>query len=309
MMTQNRRNFLKRSSLLAGALVLPPSLSLFANDSVYIPHSTGKPIKFFHTSDLQGKFNPELSRFGGLREILIRMKQEQTIPLLMDAGDFLSPDAGFQDQKNFIQTMNSADYTCANIGRNELAQGQSFFASLLPYMDFSLVNCNYNFSHEKLKSTIKEYIIISWGDRRIGITGVGPKIDGIASNNPYTALNNVTAKLRDKEQVDIVICLSHLEESGTWNNRALAAASSGVDFIIAGHPDFYRTGNLSLKNKLGNDVILCQGGLEGSVLGVLELDIDKQHNVLVTNFKQEIPGLMDKSKLARTMNELNAQLT
>lgn len=311
MNSRNRRDFLKKSSLFAGALALTSPWSLFAtgSSSLYIPNTKNRQISFFHTSDLQGQFNGNEMGYGGLKNINRSLAAEKYQPFLLDAGDFLSSVKDPEAHKEFLLLMNETGYTCANIGRNELKHGENYLSSLLPRLNFPLVNCNYGFSDDNLRRAVREYVIVQWGGQRIGITGLGPEIEGIAFKDPQLTATAVAKRLREQEQVDLVICLSHLEHSHkTQNNRSLAQQSEAIDFIIGGHSEVYRLGNLSLKNLLAKDVLLCEGGTKGTLLGKVEMKLSEEGNIFISNTRQQVPGLKDPAQLARTIHQLNSQL-
>lgn len=311
MNAQNRRDFLRKSSLFAGALALPSPWSLFASgsSSLYIPNTRRRRIAFYHSSDLQGQLEGNEMGFGGLKAINRSLGKERHQPLLLDAGDFLSPQQDPEAHKNFLLLMKETGYTCAGIGRNELAHGEAYLASLLPQLNFPLVNCNYGFSDEKLSSAVREYVIVQWGNQHIGITGVGPQIEGIAFKDPQEAATAVAKRLREQEKVELVLCLSHLDhEHPSLNNRSFAQGSEDLDFIIGGHSKYYRLGNLSLKNAAGRDVLLCEGGPGGSLLGKVDLDQTEGGLLYISGVTQQVPGLADPSQLARTIDTLNRQI-
>jgi len=312
-MLKNRRDFLKKGSLFAGALLIPQPWALFSNTPAFdllTPASEGN-FRFFHSSDLNGQLSADTNGYGGLEAISRSIKDEIVASLLLDSGDFLSGRQDLQRDVTFIKNMGNAGYTCANLGVNELKTGEAYLASLLPHFSFSLLNCNYSFSDEAIRHKVKRSLILEWKGKRIGITGVGPKIEGIVWNDPYAAANEMAENLKQKEGVDLVLCLSHLEghrQNAVYNNAGLAERSALIDFIIGGHSEKYVLGNRCLKNSVGKDVILCQGGPGGSLVGSLDISLDESRNVLISNTRQIIPGLKDPSQLARVVHQLNTRL-
>lgn len=312
-MLKNRRDFLKKGSLFAGALLIPQPWSLFGGTPVFdlLTPAAGGTFKFFHSSDLNGQLLGDSNGYGGLEAVVRKMQEESTPSLFLDSGDFLSGGGDLQQDIHFLEKMAAAGYTCANLGVNEIRNGEAYLASLLPHISFDLLNSNYTFSEAALQQRVKPSLVLEWRGKRIGITGVGPKVEGIAWSDPYAAAREMADHLRQKEKADLVLCLSHLEggRNANFNNEGLAEASENIDFIIGGHSQYYLLGNRCMKNAAGSDVFLCQGGPGGSLLGSLDLRLDETSNVLVSNSRQFIPGLRDPSQLPRVIHQLNSRLT
>lgn len=312
MNVQNRRDFLKRTSLFGAAVFVSSPWHILSRDfSQQNFLSDEKKIKFIFSSDLNLMNSPVLNGMGGLQAISDVYQKNQNSCLLLDAGDFLSGTKDFDGHKEFIGKMNLAGYDCANLGHNELNFGEEYLASLLPHIKFDLLNCNYKFQNPQLKERVKNYHIVSFGDQRVGITGVGPKITGINYENPHTALKRITTFLKNEENVDVVICLSHLPyktNTEEVDNFKLAALSEDVDFIMGGHFGSYINGNLILKNSSGKDVTLCGGGMEGLVIGELEIELTESKNIVFHSNKIVIPGLQDFSKTPKIIQDFNSQL-
>jgi 5'-nucleotidase len=92
--------------------------------------------------------------------------------------------------------------------------------------------------------------------------------------DPLKTAKKVTALLREKEKVDLVICLSHSglgkDDAGNWSGEDVTMAQKvpGIDVIISGH-----THTLIDKPLVVNGVPIVQTGAYGAGLGRLELEI------------------------------------
>lgn len=92
---------------------------------------------------------------------------------------------------------------------------------------------------------IKDYVVLQKGDVRIAVTGVFGK-DSLACaptcvlvfKDPIEAVKETVAEIQKKEEVDMIVCVSH---SGTWEEESksedelLAKAVPELDLIISGH--------------------------------------------------------------------------
>lgn len=308
---QNRRDFLKRTSLFGAAVFVSSPWQVFSQGISSKNLYSEKTIKLIFSSDLNLKNSPVMNGMGGLQSISNIFRNNRNSGILLDSGDFLSVDKNFNGHREFIEKMNKTGYHCANIGHHELNFGEDYLASLLPFINFHLLNCNYNFQNPELREKVKEYHIVSFGNHKVGITGLGPKIDGIDFEDPQSALKRITTLLKWKENVDIVVCLSHLPyktNSGVLDNFKLASLSEDVDIIMGGHFGSYINGNLILKNISGKDVTLCGGGMKGLTIGELEIELTESKGLVFHSNKIIIPGLQDPNQTFRIIQEFNSQL-
>ncbi len=92
---------------------------------------------------------------------------------------------------------------------------------------------------------IKDYVVLQKGDVRIAVTGVFGK-DSLACaptcvlvfKDPIEAVKETVAEIQEKEEVDMIVCVSH---SGTWEEESksedelLAKAVPELDLIVSGH--------------------------------------------------------------------------
>jgi 5'-nucleotidase len=165
--------------------------------------------------DESGSFNAgSLNSIGGLNNIYSAVRENSVSHLLLDGGDFLGK-GDFEDHSLMITMMNKTGYHAATPGDKELANGQDYLATLLPLMNFKLVNCNYEFSNPVLKTNILKFYTMQHNGYKIGITGVGPRIPaassaGIECHHPYKIATGVATFLKKELNCDLVVCLSHL---------------------------------------------------------------------------------------------------
>ena len=298
-MTQARRSFLKKSSILTSAVLFNSHLDALAGITKKITTLNSECMTIFQTNDLNGRIESNNNGLGGIKNITELIKAQKTSGLTVDAGNFLASGVSKNQQERTIYLMNKIGYHAATLGENELNMGQESFAELLPQMDFPLVNCNYTFSHAKISSSVKPYIIVKNKNLKIGITGVGAplNIPGIEFKNPYQAANKTASYLKNNLNCDFVICLSHLGfETDGYSSKGLAEASEHIDFIAGGHQNKVLRGAMVLRNKNKCDVALSQAGEHGMILGKTTFGFDAFNRKNDFHHKYLIAGLSHKAQ-------------
>lgn len=294
-MNNPRRVFLNRLALITGAAALSKPLTAAAaiTKKINTLHTAKSAVIIYHTNDLNGKIDAVYKNVGGLRHVKNLLKNQEANGLLLDAGGFINASDSPVQQKQAIEMMNAIGYHAAAVGEQELLNGQGHLASLIPLMQFTLVNCNLQFDNN-LGGLIKPYIIINSGKYKIGITGVCRQVKGVTYTDAIASANNVARLLKEDKKCDLIIVLSHLGHNRKGNipdNQKLAEESENIDMIIGGQNSKLFSNTFIFKNRLKHEVILAQTAWNGLTLGrtVISLDNEKQKNGI--SAKHFIPGL------------------
>ncbi len=299
-MNNDRRKFLQSTSLLATTYLLAKPLKSIAGVSTnnFLSRRLQlNAINIIHTGNLHGKLYPfalgDLNNVGGLHNIHSIVKDSRMAPMVVDAGGFLGNSGLIDNDINLVRQMGKTGYTAVTIGDKELAKGEAYLASLVPYMDFTVVNCNYNFSDAALKAKVSAYHIVRHGQYKIGITGVGPINSNVAGSDPVKKANEVAGYLKNELNCDLVICLSQLgyeQKSDQTGNKAFAAASENIDIIIGGHDKTVVHPQLIIRNNEKKQVVLSNGGFGGAVLGTVTFGFNDKRGLQTFNCKNYVPG-------------------
>lgn len=159
----------------------------------------------------------------------------------------------------------------------DFGYGPDHFKKLEASLDYPVlaINCY----HEKDGSLVfKPWKIKELGGVRVGVIGLASNIvdsvmpdhfsQGIYFTDGREELAGHITHLRDQQQVEVIVLLSHL---GFPQNQQLLKEVQGVDICLSGHTH-YRTQN---KLKVGNTT-LVESGCHGSVLGHLEVSLENQ---------------------------------
>ena len=134
-----------------------------------------------------------------------------------------------------------------------------------------------------LESKIKKYEIYNIDDVKIGVFGLGIALDGLVEkklyNNakyldPIEIANDITKKLKNDYQCDIIICLSHLgykyDDKKEICDLNLAKKTKNIDLIIGGHTHTSMNKPVQVTNLNGNNVLINQVGCFGINIGKID---------------------------------------
>ena len=93
--------------------------------------------------------------------------------------------------------------------------------------------------------------------------------------NATEVLNNLAKELKTEQKCDLVIALSHCGlytgREGNPSDEQIAPLTEHVDIIVGGHSHTYMEEMLTVKNKVGKDVLIVQDGAMGDYIGRLDL--------------------------------------
>jgi 5'-nucleotidase len=280
----------KRSLSFSIIHFLTPSLLHFLLLLPLFLSAQSTPIVILHTNDthshLESYYEPELKdTVGGVvrRNTLIQATRSQyPNTIIVDAGDFSQGTPYFNLYKGFpeIELMNKMGYDVVSLGNHEFDNGSKVLAKRLKKANFKIVNSNYNFKNRKLSKLVKSYATITIAGTKIGFFGLLCNMKRLIMPNyfqevvfldPVAAAKNMVDILKNLEQCDMIICLSHLglkvEFDGDITDRDIAENVPGIDFIIGGHSH-----NLFEEPEIVNGTKILQALKNGIYAGKLIID-------------------------------------
>ncbi|MBL4744844.1 MAG: metallophosphatase [Flavobacteriaceae bacterium] len=294
----NRRNFLQNTGVATVGLTLGGlSLQSFSSDS-------RTKITILHTNDTHSHIDafdanhPKYPNQGGVsrRATLINaIRKENPNTLLLDAGDIFqgTPYFNFYGGELEFKLMSMLKYDAATLGNHDFDNGVDGFYKQLPHAKFDFVNANYDFKNTILDGLIKPYKIFKKEGIKIGVFGLGVELDGLVLkqlyketkyNDPIAISQQITDTLKNEEQCDLIICLSHLgyaykHDSTTISDLKLAAATKNIDLIIGGHTHTFLDKPTSVTNVVGKQVLVNQVGKYGINVGRVDFYFDSLKNI------------------------------
>ena len=244
--------------LLAGLFLLPAGAETKPVDT--------KGLTVLFTHDTHDHFYPDANGVGGYPRLATALKNERANAhyptITVDGGDF--------SMGSLFQTVYSTDapelralgrmgYDVVTLGNHEFDYRQKGLAEMLYAAKQSgeaipaIVQANYttpkdvdagqNLTEAFVNYPVTPYTVVEKDGVKIAVFGVmGVDSDecapmsGMVYEPMVEAAKRVVAEIREKEQPDFIICLSHGgTDSGKGEDYELAKAVDGIDLIVSGH--------------------------------------------------------------------------
>lgn len=258
-----------------------------------------KQIVILHTNDTHSTIEP-VSRYSKVKEaagkagcvrratMVKQLREQNPDILLFDSGDFSQGSTFYTMYKGDVEVglMNIMGYDAATIGNHEFDFGLDNLARLARQAKFPIVCSNCDFTGTPCQDVIKKYCVVVRDGVRIGVFGLTPKIEGLVMKeniagvkyiDPIQATKEMVSVLRDKEQCDIVVCLSHLG----WklapeyiDDQVLISSTTGIDIVLGGHSHTYMKEMEWVDNAEGKSIPVDQNGKHGAFVGKITLKLE-----------------------------------
>ena len=291
---RSRRDFFKKLGM--GGLFL--GLGGYALPSKAAKNKLTK-ITLLHTNDMHSHIDPfpdsdpkhpGLGGFARINALVKRIRAEEENTLLLDCGDIYqgTPYFNFYKGEAELKLMSQIGYDAGTIGNHEFDNGLVGISSQMGNMNFPFINSNYDFTGTMLEGKVLPYKTFNKGGIKIGIFGLGIELEGLVSSkncegvdyiDPIFMAEKMVTILKEKEQCDLVICLSHLgysSNSGGMCDMKLAKNTSGIDVILGGHSHTLLETATRVRNLDEKEVVINQVGWAGIALGRIDFYIDKE---------------------------------
>lgn len=259
-------------------------------------------IHIFHTNDIHSHFEywPRMQKYiETQRKMYAKLGQPS---FLIDIGDHIDRSNIYTEAtlgKGNVKLLNKAQYDVVTIGNNEgITLSFDELYSLYDEADFEVVVANLNAKSGKNPNWLKPYTILKTKyDTKIGVIAATAVFEMFYNeldwkvSEPFPILLELAEKL--KEEVDILICLSHL---GLSFDEKLANDCPYIDVIFGSH-----THHLLIDGKLVNNVLLTGCGKFGMYTGHVIIDFD--HSIKKITDKKEI--VIENALLPEDENEIS----
>lgn len=220
-----------------------------------------------HINSFRTVYEGEDANIGGFARIetIIKEKREQFPELLLvDGGDFSMGSlfqTVYETQASELRLMGAMGYDATTFGNHEFDFRSKGLENMLRTAAGSgdelpsLLVCNVDWSQAgeeqlEIKAAfqeygVKEYEIVEKNGIRIALIGVFGE-DALACaptcalsfQNPAEAVAETVAKIREEEDVDMLVCLSHCgtnEDKKKSEDEIMAQKVPELDVIISGH--------------------------------------------------------------------------
>lgn len=245
-------------------------------------------LTILHLNDTHSHVDPERSGeykgLGGAVEQAAYIDSVRTADgrknvLLLHGGDFSQGTSYFTELGGNIEIdlLNAAGYDVVTIGNHEFDNGSAELARRLRNIDAEVVCANYDFTGTPLEGLVKPYTVVKRAGLKIGIIGlltdisrvVDKKLVGeLVYQEPASVVNRYAELLRDEEECDLVICLSHL---GFSLDTEVAAQIRNVDVIVGGHSHTELDEMEKVRDLDGKEVVIVQDWCWGMSVGNLKV--------------------------------------
>jgi len=265
--------------------------------------NTTKKITILHTNDVHSHIDPfgpddgRNANKGGVarRAALVEsIRQENPNTLLLDAGDIFqgTPYFNYYGGELEFKLMSMLKYDVATIGNHDFDNGIDGLYKQIPHAKFEFVSANYDFTNTVMDTHVKPYKTFIKDGIKIGIFGLGIQLEGLVIKklyketkylDPITIAQDMSRKLKEEEQCDLVICLSHLgyhykKNPDKVSDLNVAKATQDIDLIIGGHTHTFLPKPTVEKNAKGENVLVNQVGCYGLYLGRVDFYFDSDKN-------------------------------
>ncbi|MCC1484795.1 bifunctional metallophosphatase/5'-nucleotidase [Winogradskyella immobilis] len=283
-----RRTFLQQTTA-AGTLIGLGGLTLSSFSA------KTKKITILHTNDVHSHIDPfgpndgRNANKGGVarRATLIEnVRRENSNTLLLDAGDIFqgTPYFNYYGGELEFKLMSMLKYDLATIGNHDFDNSIDGLYAQLPNAKFDFVNANYDFSNTVLDTHIKPYKIFIKDGIKIGIFGLGIELEGLVNKkmyketvylDPIEKAQDMSRILKEDEQCDLIICLSHLgynykNSPNKVSDLVLARKTKDIDLIIGGHTHTFLKKPTIERNSNNENVLINQVGCYGLYVGRID---------------------------------------
>jgi 5'-nucleotidase len=291
-----RRDFIEKTAASTAILGLGLSLSSFTAEDV-------KQITILHTNDVHSHIDPFPSddprnpNMGGVarRAALIEtIRQDAENVLLLDAGDIFqgTPYFNYYGGELEFKLMSMMKYDLSTIGNHDFDNGIPGLYAQMPHAKFDFISANYDFKNTMMDGLVKPYKIFVKNGVKIGVFGLGVKLDGLVDkkmygetvySDPVEVSQDMVRILKHEQKCDLVICLSHLgyeykNDKDMICDLKLATLTQDIDLIIGGHTHTFLDKPTVVKNLVGNEVLVNQVGCYGINLGRIDFFFDTNKN-------------------------------
>lgn len=284
---------MKRIYLILAGLLGSMMLTLSAQQT--------KELYILHTSDTHSRIepldpsgaDPDAGKGGVVRRatFIRQFRAEHPNTLVLDCGDFSqgTPYYNFYKGEVEVKMMNLMGYDAMAIGNHEFDFGMENMARLFRLAQFPVVCANYEVAGTPLEGLVKPYVVVEREGLRIGIFGLGAKLEGLVQadkcqgvvyKDPIRMAQEMADLLRGEERCDAVVCLSHLGIRGINPADAcdekLVAATSGIDVILGGHSHTFMEEPALYKNAEGREIPVFHTGRNGVYVGEWKLTLTEK---------------------------------
>ncbi len=318
----SRREFLSRSAAGAAWLGLGAGLSPLDGLLRSARAASGDEvvITLLHTNDVHSRIEPfpddgsrNANMAGAARRATLvnRIRGENPHTLLLDAGDVFqgTPYFNLFEGEVDFRVMSALGYDAMTLGNHEFDTGVEALARVArEHARFAIVSANYDVAGTALEGLVRPYVIRNLGPARVGIFGLGIKLEGLVGasmfrgvtySNPVDAARETARRLREVEKCDLVVCLSHLGNNGYAGEpgeQDVGREVAGIDFIAGGHSHTFMDSPTRVRHG-DRETLIFQVGWGGIYLGRVDFRMQRGRVVEASAAAMPVDGRFRESEI------------
>ncbi len=292
----NRRKFIGNTAA-STALLTIGGLNLNACST-----KPNRHVTILHTNDVHSHIdpfpadhsrNPNLGGVSRRAALIKKVRIENPNTLLLDAGDIFqgTPYFNFYGGELEFKLMSMLKYDAVTLGNHDFDNGIDGLYAQLPHAKFKILSANYDFKNTVMDTHVKPYDIFFKDGIKIGVFGLGVELEGMVTKtmyketkylDPIGIAQDYSRILKEDENCDLVICLSHLGynyKTDKVSDLKIATNTENIDLIIGGHTHTFLKKPTIAKNRKGKNVLVNQVGCHGLYLGRIDFYFDSASNI------------------------------
>ena len=247
---------------------------------------------------------------GGLARVATlkrRLSEAGLAPLLILAGDFLSPSVASSVFKGeqMVAALNAAGVDLATFGNHEFDFGSDVLRQRMKESKWQWVASNLVDDYGRPMAGTVPYVVRTFGGLRVGFIGListteqmgSERLRGIVPTDPFEATAKYL-KVLEAEKVDVVVAITHLTIA---EDEQLVDRFPVIDLVIGGHEHYPIT-------VTRNRTLISKAGSEARY--VARIDVDKR-NASLDRYFELIPigsRLPDDPAAAKIINGYESRL-
>ncbi|PCJ66383.1 MAG: metallophosphatase [Bacteroidetes bacterium] len=295
-----RKEFIKKASVIAAGAILMPLSSFGTNKERLVVLHTNDWHSHINPFPLNDKKYPGLGGAAKRAALISKIRSQYKNVILLDSGDIFqgTPYFNFYGGELEFKLMSEMGYDFATLGNHDFDGGIDGFAKQLPNASFDFLSANYDFNGTILEGKIAPYAIKRKGKFKIGVFGIGIKLDGLVPKKLYGAVKyldpiqkaNETAQILKDKGCNLIICLSHLGykyNSNKVSDTVLAESSSNIDLILGGHTHTFLSSPQGIMNQNGKEIFINQTGWAGINLGRVDYETNSPKAASILGYDYE----------------------
>ena len=288
---------MKRRSFLEKTTAATAFVGLGGLTGLAMTSNSARHITILHTNDVHSHIdplpasdtrNPNMGGVARRASLIEKIRKENPNTLLLDAGDSFqgTPYFNFYGGELEFKLMSKMRYDATTIGNHDFDNGIEGLLAQMPHAKFDFISANYDFSNTVLDGRVNPYRIYKKDGVKIGVFGLGIELEGLVNKklfketkylDPVEISRDMSRKLKQDENCDLVLCLSHLGYKYNHDKISdvkLAAETEDIDLIIGGHTHTFLEKPEIVTNRAGKKVLINQVGCYGLYLGRIDFYLD-----------------------------------